>query len=273
MSSSNNTTNAKNALDATLKTFVSGFAAHLSEYMKEKDTEISVEDICAAFDAPLKTSNMGSLSGNGSVGTVLPTTMPNYFNGSTPPAKKTGGRKKASDPNAPRCEYKTIRGNNPGKPCDKPCAGGDVLGGDRFCKGCLGKTSVKSKLEGGTSKPTVKPPTMPGSSVSAPKSEPSGDAQLSVEPVEGRAGYFREQNHGFIVKTDDDDTIVVYGIDPDGSGERKMTESEKNTARGMGLAIAVVEEEDEDEEKENVAPPSPVKKSTVKKTGVALPKV
>lgn len=229
----------RNTLEETFKSAATGFCANfshqLSEWLREnKQVDISPEELCAAFDIPYRQASTPSMSGTR---TVLPS-IPDYYSGTAvSPVKKKGGRsKKAVDPNAAKCEYKMTRGTNSGKTCDTPVSNDGSLGSDRFCKACLKKAAVKSLLETTSGKSTVQPPQIPGNSTTVNAlPEEKKDEELSVIPIDGQDGWFRETNHGFIIRQEENGSITVHKIEDKNGTRRDLNENERKIAKAKGL--------------------------------------
>jgi hypothetical protein len=168
--------------------------------------------------------------------------LPNYYSGALTPSKKKGGRtKKNTDPNAPKCEYTLSRGDNEGKRCDNNICGEEgVFGSDRFCKQCLRKAAVKKILEKPNDKPVVKPPTREGDSIACNNKSESKQAELEVVEIEGRPGFFREKNNGFIVEQTEDGNIIAHKVENEDGVERDLNDNEKAIAINLGLRLAPV---------------------------------
>ena len=236
-----NDKNAKNVFEDTLKTtmnnFCSNYSNHVSQWLsEEKNIEVTPEELCSCFDLPYKPPSTPGISA-----ASIQTQMPNYYANTgaiTPSGKKKGGRtRKNVDPNAKKCEYKMTRGKSEGKQCENPILDDEnVIGGDRYCKQCLGKAAVKKILEKPDDKPVVKPPTREGDSVSCNDKQKSKPDELSVVAIEGKPGWFREENHGFIVEQTDAGEIVAHRIEVNGE-ERDLDEDEKNIAINIGLRL------------------------------------
>ena len=201
----------KNILEDTVKTSVNNicgnFSSQLSDWLRdEKDVVVSPEEICLAFDVPYKSS-----STPGTHASNIQTQLPNYYAGAvTPSKKKTGGRtRKNIDPDAKKCEYVMSRGKTPGKVCEKPVSGDEnVIGADRFCKQCLVKAAVQKILEKPDDKQVVQPPSRENDSVFIPEKAKTKDDELQVVEITGKPGWFKEENHGFIVQQTSDNEII-----------------------------------------------------------------
>ena len=232
--------NGKNIFEETIKTTVNNFcgnyAAHLSSWLNEnKNVEVTPEEICSCFDVPYKPPSTPGVHSAASIQTQLP----NYYSGAVTPSKKKGGRtRKNIDPNAPQCEYTLSRGDNSGARCKNPVYGEEgVIGADRFCKACLRKAAVKKILEKPDDKPVVKPPTREGDSISCDNKPANKSEELSVVQIDGRPGFFKEENHGFIVEQTEDGQIITHAIEIDGE-ERELNDDERTIAINLGLRVA-----------------------------------
>ena len=269
-------TTIKNTFEETVKTTVNNFcntiSHQLSTWLKEnKDSECSPEEICKALDVPYRPPS--GLPSGATIQTQMPN-LPSYYAGTGVSPKKKGGRtKKPVDPNLPICEYTLKRGKNPGQRCSNQVSGTASPGADRFCKQCLKKTAVKSLLEEESEKTTVQPPLLPGNTVEVTNQEETKSEELSVVPIDGREGVFREVNHGFIVRQEDDGSIVAFEIDDSGTF-RKLNETEKKIAEGLGLQVISekVEEKVEEEKVEEVTPTVPEVPQVVVPTTLNIPR-
>ena len=229
----------KNVFEETIKSTVNSFcgnyASHLSNWLSEnKSVEVTPEEICSCFEVPYKPPSTPIHSA-----AALQTQLPNYYSGAVTPSKKKGGRtRKTVDPNAPKCEYTLSRGDNSGKRCENPVYGEEgVIGADRFCKQCLRKAAVKKILEKPDDKPVVKPPSREGDSISCDNKLESKPEELSVVQIDGRPGFFKEENHGFIVEQTEDGQIIAHNVEVDGV-ERDLNEDERTIAINLGLRVA-----------------------------------
>ena len=229
---------AKNAFEQTLKNavdgFWSGFSHQLSDWLREnKGVETSPEEICSVCNVPFRPA---STPAGSTVTTVMPN-IPSYYSGTVSPAKKKGGRsKKPADPSAAKCEYTMSRGKNQGQRCDAVVANDGTVGSDRFCKACLKKAAVKALVEGSSSKSTVQPPHIPGTTVAVSEDASPQSTELNVVQIPDRDGYFREATHGFIVHQTKEGTIVAEKIDDNGV-ERDLNDNERKIAVNMGLQV------------------------------------
>ena len=67
----------------------------------------------------------------------------------------------------------------------------------------------------------------------------SNDPEIHVRPIEGREGYFRSIDHGFVIKMERNGTLTVLFVDPNDDGDiRDLTEDEKRIATSLGLTIS-----------------------------------
>jgi len=71
---------------------------------------------------------------------------------------------------------------------------------------------------------------------------------LNVHRIEGEDNLYRETEHGFIIKSEDENTLVVLCIEENGE-KRPLTEDEKKIASLKGLNIAMTPEPKPVEEK------------------------
>ncbi len=232
----------KNVFEETIKKFCGDVSHQLSSWLeKEKNVDISPEEICSFFDVTYKPPSTPGLPSGSAVQTKMPN-LPDYYAGTgVSPAKKRGGgrSKKVVDPDAPVCEYITTRGQNPGTRCSKQVANDGSKGSDRFCKQCLKKAAVKAIIEGPATKSTVQPPVLQGGVVKMPeepKNEPQND-ELQVIEIEGHPGKYREVNHGFIVQQGEDGSLTSHQIDDPNSGWRDLKENEKKIALSLGIQV------------------------------------
>ena len=130
------------------------------------------------------------------------------------------------------------RGKNPGKPCGNPVLGDSVtLGSDRFCKACLKKAAVQKILEKSDDKSTVKPPVLPGSTITVPEKEVPKNDEISVIEISGKPGWFKETNHGFIIEQPNEGTIVAHEIENEKGERRKLNEEDKKLALAIGFQV------------------------------------
>jgi len=230
----------KNVVEESVKTAInsvcSNYSRQLSEWLQEnKNIEISSEEICSLWEVPYCPPSTPGIPSGASVTTRLP----EYYAGAVSPAKKRGGRtKKVIDPNAPQCEYKMTRGKNPGKACGNQVLGdGVTLGADRFCKSCLKKAAVQKMLEKSEDKSTVKPPVLPGTSITVPEKEEPKSDEISVIEIPGKPGWFRETNHGFIIEQPNEGTIVAHEIENEKGERRKLNEEDRKLALAIGFQV------------------------------------
>lgn len=234
----------KNAIEESVRSSLVNFCGtasqQISEYLRTKhDVEVSAEEICAVWEMPYRTPNTPGPAGS-SVATVLPS-IPSYFQATESPAKakRGGGRgKKGANDDLPQCSYKLVRGKSAGQQCaNKVCGDPSIPGGDRYCKACLKKSTVKAELETPTGKTTIAPPSLPNSAIPVAEEQPQKGGELEVNAIEGREGWYQEQKHGFVVQQTSDGNIVAHSVMNSDGSERPLTESEKVIARGLGLAI------------------------------------
>lgn len=234
----------KSVFEDTVKTFCGSVSIHLADWLqKNKSVEITAEEICNALEIPFRPPSTPGMPTPTNVQTVMPS-MPNYFaTTTTSPQKKRGGgsaaskKKKETDPNLPRCQYQMTRGDNKGKQCDNSIANDGSAGSDRFCKACLKKSAVQSKLKGPAGKDTVQAPTLPGGSLAVPPAEEQPQGDLNVIKMNDHPGLYREETHGFIVQPQNDGSVLVLHMDDGQGGFRALTENEKTIALGMGLIV------------------------------------
>ena len=251
------TTTLKDLLSTSVSDFfVNHVANHLSEWLKtNKSVAVTPEEVCSAFGvAYTPRSTMAGLPQSANMPTQMPN-LPGYFagTGTSPSAGGKGagkaaggggggGRKKAPvDPNGPKCIYAFQRGNKKGDVCGEPVAGGGVTGGDQYCKSCLKKKTVQGKVVGGSSsRSTVQPPNVPNGMVSIPDDdEPTetADNTINVVPISGEPNMFKEVNHGFILRQDQDGTVVALSVEMADGSQRNLTADEKRTAQVLGLSF------------------------------------
>ena len=222
-------------IKGSVETILSSYATQLSDWFNQnKDVEITPEELRQAFDVPLKPVTPSTMSRG--ISTIMPD-MPGYLAGSATPKKRGGRTKKEVDPSLPQCEYVKTKGKDPGSQCGNKVLNDGSLGADHYCKQCLKKASVKNKLEGDGVKTTVQPPNMPGSKIKVEKEPEEPTNELQVMPIDGRDGFFREANHGFIVEQTEDGNIVATAICPDGEEERPLNDNERKIAQGLGLEV------------------------------------
>lgn len=240
----------KNVVEESVKNAInsvcSNYSRQLSEWLQEnKNVEITSEEICSLWDVPYCPPSTPGIPSGASVTTRLP----EYYAGAVSPAKKRGGRtKKTVDPNAPKCQYKLTRGKkeNIGKECGKPVlADGVTHGADRFCKACLGKAAVQKLLEKSEDKSTVKPPVLPGSSITVPEKEEAKTDEISVIEISGKPGWFKDTNHGFIIEQTKEGNIVAHEIENDKGETRKLNDEDRKLALDLGLQVVSEETVDE----------------------------
>ena len=234
----------KTVLEENVRTVVnnvvSGYCGQLSNWLREhKDVEVSSEELCTAFEVPFKSPQTPA---GAQVSTITPTmpNLPNYYSGTgvTTPKKRGGRTKKNADTNLATCSYVMTRGQNPGKQCSNQVVGDNVTpGGDKYCKVCLKKASVKSALDGTSSKSTVQPAVLPGSTVEVPANLEAQKNELQVMPIPGQDGKYREMNHGFIVEQGADGSITAIAVDDNGT-HRDLLPNERKTAISMGIEVA-----------------------------------
>ena len=230
----------KNVVEESVKNAInsvcSNYSRQLSDWLQEnKNVEMTSEEICSLWEVPYCPPSTPGIPSGASVTTRLP----EYYAGAVSPAKKRGGRtKKTVDPNAPKCQYKMTRGKNPGKECGNQVLGdGVTLGADRFCKACLKKAAVQKQLEKSDDKSTVKPPVLPGTSITVPEKEEPKTDEISVIEISGKPGWFKDTNHGFIIEQTTEGNIVAHEIENDKGETRKLNEEDKNLALTLGLQV------------------------------------
>jgi len=233
----------KNVVEESVRNAInsvcSNYSRQLSEWLQEnKNVEITSEEICSLWDVPYCPPSTPSIP----TGASVTTRLPEYYAGAVSPAKKRGGgrTKKSVDPNAPLCEYKMTRGKkeNIGKQCGNPVlADGVTLGADRFCKACLKKAAVQKILEKSDDKSTVKPPVLPGSSITVPEKEEPKSDEISVIEIPGEPGRYKETNYGFIVEQPDEGTVVAHEIENEKGERRKLNEEDRKLALAIGIRV------------------------------------
>lgn len=249
-----------NTLKTSFSTTVSDFlvnhvATHLSDWLQNnKEVECTPEELCTVFGCSYTPrTGMVGLPQSANMPTQMPN-LPGYFQGTgaspTLSGKggggggKGGGRKKSPvDPNGPKCVYAFQRGNKKGDVCGDPVAGSGQVGGDQYCKNCLKKKTVQSKVVSGPGgRSTVQPPVVPNGMVSINDDEDEDgeetatDNTLNVVPIQGQPNMFKELNHGFIVRQEQDGTIVALYVEDNGN-QRSLTADEKRTAQVLGLSF------------------------------------
>lgn len=231
----------KSSLEETIKKFLGDVSNQFSEWLQEeKGVEVSPEEICAFFEVQYKPPSTPGLPTGSSIQTQMPN-LPNYYAGTgVSPAKKKGGgggrSKKVIDPSLPTCEYIYTRGKTPGKHCPNQVANDDTNGSDRFCKQCLKKVAVQSKLEGTSSKATVKPPVLPGNSVKVTEDSSDKNGELQVIEIEEHPGKYKEVNYGFIVEQGENGRVTAHKIEDNGVW-RDLKENEKKIALELGIEV------------------------------------
>lgn len=220
---------------STVENFCATFSHQMSEWLKDnKDVEVTPEELCSAFNINYRHPSTPGVPAGASVQTTLPN-IPNYFGAGVSPAKKKGGRtKKDPNPDLPKCEYVMTRGKSSGNRCENPVQGDGTLGADKYCKGCLKKAAVKSKLEDAPAKSTVQPPSLPNTSVKVTDEPTNMATELSV--VAFQDGKFRETTHGFIITQKEDGTLFTDQI-IDNETLRPLKENEKKIALSLGLEV------------------------------------
>jgi hypothetical protein len=229
----------KAALEDSVKKFLGDVSNQFSSWLQEeKGVEISPEELCLFFEVTYKPPSTPGLPSGSSIQTQMPN-LPNYYAGTgvSPAKKKGGGRtKKVIDPSLPNCEYIYTRGKTPGKKCQNQVANDETNGSDRFCKQCLKKVAVKSKLEASSSKPTVQAPVLPGNTVKVEEENKVKNGELQVIEIEEHPGKYKEINHGFIVEQGENGTITAHKIEENGVW-RDLKEDEKNIALKLGMQV------------------------------------
>ena len=216
MASSTNTS-VKSVFEKTVNNFVGSVSSHLSDWLKEhKEVEISSEEICTAFNVPFKPPVTPGLPAAASMQTQMPN-IPGYFTGTGASPKRRGGRqKKTYSSDHPKCTYIFTRGKSAGKQCNGPVLMDGSPGSEHYCKSCLKKSAVQAALKDNTDNTKVTAPVIPGETVPVKETKDKTQDELSVVPVEGRDDVYRETNHGFIVKQEEDGNIYVLKIDDNG---------------------------------------------------------
>lgn len=233
----------KNAVEENLKSAVhhvcGNYSRQLSEWLQEnKKVEVSPEEICSAWDIPYRPPTTPITAG-----VPAQTQLPNYYSGAVSPAKKRGGRtKKTANPDGPKCEYKMTRGKNPGKRCENAVLGDETNGADRYCKNCITKTTVQKLLEKPDNKSTVQAPSIPGTSIHVGEDTTSkADKEINVVSIEGKDGWFKEVNHGFIVQQDSDANIIAHEIEDADGNRRPLNDADRKLALDIGFQIVNTE--------------------------------
>ncbi len=229
----------ENNVRSMVNSVMAAYCEQLSSWLHDnKDVEVSSEELCAAFELTFKSPQTPA---GAQVSTITPTmpSLPNYYSGTavaTP--KKRGGRtKKVVNEDLPKCAYILTRGREPGKQCGNQVVGDNVtLGGDRYCKICLKKASVKATLDGSSSKSTVQPAVLPGSTVEIPSNVENQKNELQVVAIPGQEGKYRETNHGFIVEVGEDGGITAVAIDDD-NHHRELRPHERQIALSLGINV------------------------------------
>ncbi len=252
-------TTLKNAFSTTVTDFfINQVAGQLSDWLQNnKDLDVTPEEICSAFGLSYTPRTaMAGLPQSASMPTQMPN-LPGYFQGTgTSPAagggggggggkggggRGGGGRKKAApaDPNGPKCMYSFQRGNKKGDVCGDPVAGPGISGGEQYCKNCLKKKTVQTRVASGSGgRSTVQPPVVPNGMVPIPDEEPTAatDNTINVVPIPGNPNMFKELNHGFILRQEHDGTVVALAVEENGV-QRNLTADEKKTAQVLGLSF------------------------------------
>jgi hypothetical protein len=252
----------KNVFSTTITDFfVNQVASQLSEWLQNnKDVDVTAEELCSAFGLTYTPrTNMAGLPQSASMPTQMPN-LPGYFQGTgaSPAAEGKsgkgsgrgggGGRKKAApaDPNGPKCIYSFQRGNKKGGVCGDAVAGPGTPGGDEYCKNCLKKKTVQTRVTTGSGgRSTVQPPVVPNGMVSVnddDDEDEDGDVNtgtdntINVVPIQGSSNMFKELNHGFILRQEHDGTVVALAVEENGV-QRNLTADEKKTAQSLGLSF------------------------------------
>ena len=239
-----NNNSAKNVLENsvrnTVESFCSSYSNHLSAWLAEKKSiDISPDELCEAFGIAFRAPQTPSVPSGASVQTKMPN-LPDYYSGTgaaVTPKKKGGRTKKTADPNSAICKYITTRGKTPGKRCETPVAGDGSTGADEYCKACLKKAAVIKLLsEGSSTKTTVQPPVLPGSTVEISEDNTT-QTNEELQVVQIQPGVFREVKHGFILRQQEDGNVVAYAIEEQEGVTRDLSDSEKKVALAMGIQV------------------------------------
>ena len=236
-------------LTESLSTTVSNFVVtelsnRLSEWLKtKKSVDVSAEDICEALrEEYTPSSRMAGLPAAANIPTQMPH-LPGYWNGAgASPAKSSrGGRKKAQvDPNAPKCIYKFQRGKRQNEVCGTQVSGDGSPGSDQYCKNCLKKKTVQSKINtDSTEKSRLAPPIFPNGLVSVPEqgTPDSTENSLNAVHIPGSEDLLKIVDHGFIVRQESNGNIVAISMEESDGTQRPLTEEEKVTAQSLGISI------------------------------------
>ena len=238
------TTTLKDLLSSQVSDFLVNHAsACLCDWLRtNKGVECTPQELCCAFGVTY--TPRATMAGLPQAANMTPQ-MPNvgYMTGvSASPRKATGGgrKKTPADPNGPKCSYQFQRGDKKGQVCGLPVANNGEPGGDQYCKQCLKKKTVQTNVKpgaGGGSKKMVPPPMAPGGMVSVPDQEQGGDNNtIKAVPIEGHPGMFKDLETGFILKQEQDGSIIALGVDT-GNSQRPLTHDEKRQAHARGLGV------------------------------------
>lgn len=221
--------------------YVNHVSTHLCDWLKtNKGIECTQEELCDAFGIEYTPrSNMAGLPQAASMGTQMPN-LPGYYHGTgASPSRRGGGRKKnPPDPNAPKCVYQFQRGNRQGQVCGEPVSQSGEPGSNEYCKGCLKKKTVQSRIKSGSAdKSVVRPPVLPGGMVAVQDQEKASEEKtIDAVPLDGHSDLFKDLEHHFILKKLEDDSLIAIGVEENGN-HRPLTADEKTTAQSLGLSI------------------------------------
>ena len=233
------TTLEKSLSEAVSEFFVTRCCDRVCVWLKEnKGVDVTKEEMCKCFSieyTPNKYGIAGLPSGSG-------VNIPSYLQGPTSsPLKRGGGRKKKEiDPNAPTCIYIFTRGKRKNDTCGNVAINDGSPGSDRYCKQCIGKSSAKEDIAGNSSSSnTVSSAVLPNGLIPVPKKEEKPENSLDAIAIEGRPGYCKLTNGGFIIREYPEGTGQYLAVCVEENGiERPLTADEKNKLQFMGISIS-----------------------------------
>lgn len=266
-------TNGSLIANAVEQLIVSNVLTPLSQWLKSaKGVDATVQEMAQVLNLPATSTPKAIPNG---LPQNVPLQMPNmqmpgpqmggipsYLNGGAIGGMPLGvqqpsrnSRTKAVDPNytGPTCQYRYSRGAKNGQFCGQPC-----IPNSNFCKECVKKKSGGGQGATNTNLgnlPNISGFTMQGAMPQQqlfqqpgmanipqqPQQQPQAQPQEEIEalPIQGRPGFFKETNHGFIIQQSEDpndQSLYVRGIEVGGQ-TRKLNQQEQQLATKIGFVV------------------------------------
>lgn len=215
------------------------FVTPLIEWLqREKQLHVSSEEILSVLDLPVTTPRTPSVIPSG----IGQAHIPPGLRGSLPPMGTSAGsgagrgKKKEIDPNAPRCQYKFVRGSKKDQYCGEP-----AVVGTQYCKACGKKKGVQAQE---STQNVVVPGFGHTRPIKAIQQQKKEEVELNVTAIPDREGYFISSglDRDYVLHRIAQDTYVAVSLIEDGV-ERQLSVDEKNHVRATyGLRVLDDEE-------------------------------